>query len=120
MDRKAIIREYKESRRPMGVFQVRNTVTDQVFIGASTDLPAMLNRQRAQLRLGAHANRRLQADWQTHGPEAFVFEVLDTLAAQDEPGHDPKDDLRVLEAMWLEKLAPFDDRGYNSRPKPAG
>jgi len=62
MDRKAIIREYKESRRPMGVFQVRNTVTSQVFIGASTDLPAMLNRQRAQLRLGAHVNRRLQAD----------------------------------------------------------
>jgi hypothetical protein len=35
----------------MGVFQVRNTVTGQVLIGASTDLPAMLNRLRAQLRL---------------------------------------------------------------------
>jgi hypothetical protein len=118
MDRKAIIREYKERRPRMGVFQVRNTVTGQVLVGASTDLPAMLNRQRAQLRLGAHANRRLQADWQTHGADAFVFEVLDTLEPPDQPGHDPKDDLRVLEAMWLEKIAPFDDRGYNSRPRP--
>ena len=119
MDRKAIIREYKERRRPMGVFQVRNTVTGQVLIGSTTDLPAMLNRQQAQLRLGAHANRRLQADWHDLGPAAFAFEVLDTLAPEDQPGHDAKDDLRVLEAMWLEKLAPFDDRGYNTRPSQA-
>jgi hypothetical protein len=120
MDRKALIREYKDSRRPMGIFQVRNTVTGQVLIGASSDLPAMLNRQQAQLRLGAHANRRLQSDWHTLGPDAFAFEILDTLPPQDQPNYDPRDDLRVLETMWLEKVAPFDDRGYNSRPRPAG
>ena len=116
MDRKALIHEYKERRATIGVFQVRNLVSGKVLIGSSTDVPAMLNRQQAQLRIGAHANRELQADWQALGPDGFAFEVLDTLTPPDRPDYDPRPDLQILEALWLEKLAPFDDRGYNRRP----
>ena len=88
MDRKALIREYKANRRPMGVFQVRNTLSGKVLLGSTADLPSMLNRQRAQLQMGAHPNRDLQADWRAHGPGAFAFEVLDTLTPSDEAGYD--------------------------------
>lgn len=115
MDRKALIREYKERRPVMGVYQVRNLTSGKVLIGSSTDVPAMLNRQQAQLRLGVHPNRQLQLDWQTLGPEAFAFELLDTLTPPDEGEYDPRADLKVLERLWLEKLAPFDDRGYHRR-----
>ena len=118
MDRKALIRDYKQRRRPMGVFQVRNLANGKVFVGASPDLPAMLNRQRAQLQMGAHPNRPLQADWRAHGADAFAFEVLDTLTPSDEAGYDPAADLRTLEAMWLATVAPFGERGYNAGPKP--
>ena len=87
------------------------------LVGTSVNLPAMLNRQRAQLRLGAHPNRALQKDWNELGAEAFEFEILDTLTPSDEPDYDPSRDLRVLEDLWLEKLSPFDDRGYNTRRK---
>ncbi len=117
MDRKALTREYKEGRRPMGIYRVLNRANGKALIGASLDLPAMLNRHRFQLEAGAHANRRLQADWQTHGAENFDFEVLDVLQPADRPDYDPKDDLHALEQMWLEKLSPFDDRGYNAKPK---
>ena len=117
MDRKTLIREYKAIRRPMGIFQVRNTLNGKVFLGSTADLPSMLNRQRAQLQMGAHPNRLLQADWRTHGPAAFVFEVLDTLTPSDEAGYDPAADLRTLEAMWLAKIAPVGERGYNAEPK---
>jgi hypothetical protein len=116
VDRKALIREYKESTRPMGVFQIRNTANGKCFIGTSVDLPSMLNRQRTQLRLGAHGNKALQQDWNAFGADAFVLEVLDTLPPPEAPDHDPTDDLRVLERLWLDKLRPFDDRGYH---KPA-
>jgi hypothetical protein len=119
MDRKALIREYKESRRPMGVYRVRNTVNGRSLVGASADLPAMLNRHRAQLRLGAHANRALQRDWNEFGPQAFEFHILDTLTAPDRPDYDPSDDLRILEELWLEKLSPFEGQGYNAKPKRA-
>ncbi len=117
MDKKALIREYKETPRPMGVFQVRNTVNGKVFIGTSVNLPAMLNRQQSQLRFGGHPNKQLQKDWAEFGPEAFEFEVLDTLPPPARPDYDPSNDLRALEELWLDKLSPFDERGYNARPK---
>jgi hypothetical protein len=118
MDRKALIRGYKANRRPMGIFQVRNSLNGKVFLGSTVDLPSMLNRQRAQLQMGAHPNRPLQADWRTYGAAAFVFEVLDTLTPSDEAGYDPAADLRTLEAMWLAKVTPYGERGYNAEPKP--
>jgi hypothetical protein len=117
VDKKALKREYKETSRPMGVFQVRNTVTGKLLIGTSVDLPSMLNRLRAQLRMRSHSNRTLQQDWNDLGPEAFEFEILDTLPASDRPNYNPSDDLRALEELWLEKLSPFGDRGYNAKPK---
>jgi hypothetical protein len=60
----------------------------------------------------------LSGDSQAHGAAAFAFEVLDTLTPSDEAGYDPAADLRTLEAMWLAKIAPFGERGYNAEPKP--
>jgi hypothetical protein len=117
MDRKALIREYKESQRPMGVFRVRNTVNEKSFIGASVDLPSMLNRQQSQLRMGGHPNKALQKDWNEYGAEAFEFEVLDTLQLSERVDYNPTADLKALEELWLDKLSPFDDRGYNPEPK---
>jgi hypothetical protein len=119
MDRKALIRRYKETPRPMAVFRVHNTVDDRSFVGLSRDLPSMLNRQRFQLEHGSHPNRVLQEDWSRLGPEAFVIEVLDTLSPSEEPDSDPSDDLRVLEQLWLEKLSPYGARGYNPEPRAA-
>ena len=118
MDRKALSRQYKETRRPMGVYRVRNTANGKSLVGVSNDLPSMLNRQRAQLRLNAHNVRALQKDWNELGPAVFEFEILDTLQAPEQPDYDPSEDLRVLEELWLEKLSPFDERGYNKKPKP--
>ena len=114
MDRKARIREYRETPRTMGVFRVLNTVNGKALIGASLDLPSALNRHRSQLRLGAHPDRRMQSDWRTLGPDAFSYEVLDTLPPKDQPGYDPIPDLKALEALWLEKLAPAGDPGYQA------
>lgn len=101
----------------MGAYCVRNTVTGRSFVGANANLPAILNRHRAQLRMNAHMNRDLQADWNAYGPDAFAFEVLDTLTPASEPGYDPAADLRALEALWLDRLAPYGERGYNRPPK---
>jgi hypothetical protein len=116
MDRKALRRAYKETPRPMGVYRVRNVRTGRSLIGWSVDLPAILNRERAQLRLGVHSNATLQREWNEFGADDFAFEVLDTLTAPETPGYDPKPDLLVLEAMWLERLQPFEEHGYGRRP----
>lgn len=121
MNRKQeLVREYKQRPRQMGIFQVRNTANGKILVGSSTDLPAILNRHRAGLRLGGHPNRAIREDCKTFGADAFEFEILDTLPVPDEPGYDPSADLRTLEAMWIEKLSPFGERGYNGNaPKTA-
>ena len=120
MNRRELIREYKQRPRQMGIWQVRNTANGKVLLGASVDLPAILNRQRAQLELGAHPNRALMEDGKAFGLDAFAFEVLDTLSVPDDPDYDPSADLRTLEAMWLDTLSPFGERGYNGNASRRG
>jgi hypothetical protein len=67
-----------------------------------------------------HANRELQKHWNELGPDGFAFEVVDTLAAPEQPDYDPSEDLRALEKLWLDRFSPFDNRGYNARPKRSG
>ncbi len=104
IDRKARIREYKETSQPAGIYRVRNTTTGKSLVGSTVNLPGMLNRQRFQLEHGSHPDRELQRDWDELGPDAFEFEALDRLEPRAEPAYDPTEDLRVLKEMWLENL----------------
>ena len=49
MDRKAMVRDYKGTARPMGVYRVWNPTTGTSLVAASLDLTAILNRHRARL-----------------------------------------------------------------------
>ena len=117
-ERKQLKQQYRETSRPMGVFRIRHRATGRTFVGSSVTLPAIGNRMRTQLRTGTCVKHpELQRDWNEHGPEAFEFEVLAELEPSEEPGYDPTRDLAALEALWLEELTPFDERGYNRRPR---
>jgi len=49
------------------------------------------------------------------GPDAFAFEVLDTLAWPDDtPDFDPTSDLSLLESMWRERLQPNGEGRYST------
>jgi hypothetical protein len=117
-DRRALIRQYKETPRPMGAYCVRNTVNGKALVGVARDVPGKLNGHRAQLRMRSHRNPGLQQDWDTFGADAFAFDTLDLLTPSETPGYDPADDLRVLEELWLDKLQPYGERGYNTPPRP--
>ena len=117
MDKKAAKLAYKASRRPMGIFQIRNEVSGRIFVGSSMDLAAMFNRIRFQLFAGAHPNKELEADWKRLGADKFTFEVLEELVPRVDVNYDYRADLETLEDLWLEKLQPFGERGYNERKK---
>lgn len=117
-DRKALIREYKDTPRQAGIGVIRNTASGKVLLLAGRDIPALLNRHRAQLRFGGHRNAELQRDWASQGEQGFAFEIVDTLTPRDTPDYDPAEDLEALLALWFEKLTPFGARGYNPPPKP--
>jgi len=119
VNKKELIKQYKQSIPAMGVYQIRNLVNDKIFVGSSTNLHGIENRHRFQLNLGSHKNKALQEEYIRYGPDKFVFEIIDYLAAKEDRNYDYSKELKLLEELWSEKLQPYDEKGYNSPPKPA-
>jgi hypothetical protein len=111
--RKEINREYKERVKPSGVFQIKNLANGKVLLGSSLNLEGPLNKHRFMLKINGHPNKELQKDWNELGPDQFTFEILETVQLKDHPNFNLKDELTLLEEIWLEKLQPFGERGYN-------
>ena len=101
----------------MGVFQIRNLANEKVFVGSTMNLAGIFNRHEFQLKLGGHPNKTLQKDWNESGAENFAFEILEELFPRENPDYDYRADLEVLEDLWLEKIEPYDEKGYNERKK---
>ncbi|KYF66565.1 ArsR family transcriptional regulator [Sorangium cellulosum] len=112
--RKELKRQYLETPKQAGIFQVKNTLNGKVLLGSSTNLHGPLNKHRFMLSNGMHMNQELQRDWKQHGADAFTFEVLEVVRQKDEPGFSVSDELTLLEQIWLEKLSPLAPRGYNT------
>jgi hypothetical protein len=51
------------------------------------------------------------------GPDQFLLEILEVVQVQDDPNFNLKDELTLLEQVWLEKLQPFRERGYNTNDR---
>ena len=113
---KRLKREYKDALRPLGVFLIRNTTNDKVFLAGGIDLVGVMNRHRYQLSHGSHVNRELQADWNELGSGKFEFEILEQMEPARDSTFDSRKELEFMLKMWLERLRPFRDRGYN-QPK---
>ncbi len=101
----------------MGVFQIVNKANGKVFIDSSNNVPGKINRHKFALNHGSHASKSLQADWNEFGADAFEFETIETVEPRDDPNYDYKTDLEFLEDLWLEKLEPYGDKGYNEKKK---
>ena len=112
--RKEIHREYKERIKPSGVFQVKNILNNKVLLGSSLNLEGSLNKHRFMLKIGSHTNKALQKDWDEFGSDNFVFEILEEVKVEkNNPNFNLQDELTLLEQIWLEKLQPIGERGYN-------
>ena len=111
--RQEIKKEYAERKKPAGVFCVRNTVNGKILLGSSLNLEGPLNAHKFMLKINSHRNEQLQKDWNEYGEAKFVFEILEEVKVKDDPHFDIKDELTLLEQIWVEKLQPFGERGYN-------
>ena len=110
--RKELIRQYKEMKIEAGVYQIKNTKNQKVFVVSTPNLKTM-NGKPMMLCGGVHKNKKLQEEWDKFGEAAFVFEVLEVLKEKEEAYFDKTGELKELEKKWLEKIQPYGERGYN-------
>jgi hypothetical protein len=115
--KKDIVRAYKDHQRPAGIFQIKNTVNGKVLLGSSLNLEGPLNGHKFMLTIGSHRNETLQKEWKEFGPDAFVFQILEEVKRREDPNFNLLDELTLLEEIWIEKLQPFGENGYNKDHK---
>ncbi len=97
--------QYKQTRMDMGVYQIKNIRNGKLIIGSSSNIRAIMNRNRFVLKYGAHKNRELQNDWNEFGEGGFSMEVMELLEQNEEIESDYSDELAALEEKWLKRLS---------------
>ncbi len=115
MNKKELINQYKQTLRPMGIYQIKNKKNDKIYIESAKDLQGIINRNKFQLKNGLHLNTEMQKDYNEIGEEWFSFDILDYLKPKDDLNYDYTEELKTLEEMWLEKLQPYNEKGYNTK-----
>ena len=113
--KKELKKQYAQTMQPMGIYQVRNLTNGKILIARGLNVHGIINSCKFQLANGSHMNKELQHDFNKLGPHNFAFEIIDRLDPQADTPMDYSDDLKLLEEMWIEKLQPFDEKGYNKR-----
>jgi hypothetical protein len=109
----ALKQAYKQNPPQAGIFRITNMANGKMLIGKGLNVQGMLNGQQAQLRWGSHRNHDLQQDWKHYGAKQFTCDVVDYLDSNDDSEQTMQDDLAALEELWLDKLQPYGEKGYN-------
>ena len=104
MDKSEAKKTYKQAKQTMGVYGIRNSQNNIMFIGSARDLPARFNRHKAELKFGRHRNSELQRIWNSFGEPAIQFEILDVLNCKEDSQTNPNEELHILAEMWVQKL----------------
>ena len=78
-----------------GVYQIRCTPTDKIYIGSTTDLQERWGQHRRSLCRGDHRNIHLQNAWDKYGEPNFEFSVLELV--------DNASDLLRVEQEWIDR-----------------
>ena len=63
--------------RPVYIYEIRNTATDERYIGATLNFNSRKAHHRTKLYRNTH-QPALQASWNIHGQWKFEFAVLET------------------------------------------
>jgi hypothetical protein len=81
--RKQLVSDYREREVARGIFAVRCLASGEVWLGVGRSLDNMQNGIWFTLRLGTHPVKSLQAAWNAHGEESFVYEVVEEVDAKN-------------------------------------
>lgn len=100
-EKRTIKNEYKEIKSVMGVYRLFCSGSGMAYIGAGKDVYALLNRHRAELRLGTHRNRQLSEDWGRYGEQSFSFEIIRELKPSEDRFADYNKELKALTDRYI-------------------
>jgi hypothetical protein len=102
--KREIARAYTERTRVQGVFAVRCAASGEAWVSSSRNLDTQKNGVWFMLRTGGHPNKAVQAAWNTHGEDAFAYEIIEELSSETLTPMGFSDLLKTRERHWREAL----------------
>lgn len=115
LNKKELIKEYKNQKHPAGIFVVKNRPENKLFLGVSLNLPAKLRGITFELEMGSHAYSNLAEDYKRLGKDQFEISILDQIEVKDDTEKELRSELETLEEMWVEKLKAEGVTFYNKK-----
>ncbi|NLK86587.1 MAG: GIY-YIG nuclease family protein [Clostridiaceae bacterium] len=104
--KKELTEQYKQMKKPMGIFIIRCRVNSKCHIQTTQDLKGVMNGALVRLQGGFHPYKELQKEWNEYGGDNFTMEILEHLEYdKDESKTDYSEELDLLRMIWEEKLA---------------
>ena len=104
--KKELQAQYKSRETIGGVYLIRNTLKNKLYLDGSLDLWGSKNRFEFSVGTGSCVHPKLQDDWTEQNGGHFEFEVLDELKkGESQSGEGFKADIEFMRCLWLEKLA---------------
>lgn len=65
-----------------GIYQIRNTLNGNCYIGSTIHFQHRWKDHLCKLRCGRHSNLHLQSAFNKYGKEAFIFEILEEVGLE--------------------------------------
>lgn len=81
-----------------GIYTIVHVPTSRTYVGSSVRIRKRWSGHRGDLRRGVHHAKRLQEAWDTHGPEGFIFTVVEECGMSD---------LLDREQFWIDQIDPY-------------
>lgn len=85
-------------QKKMGIYQIRNTINNKVYIGSTINRYSRRWKHFDDLKKKKHHSSYLQNAFDKYGRDVFVFEMLEFT--------DEKEKLVSLEQSWIDKVNP--------------
>lgn len=103
--KKELTDQYKQMKKPMGVFIIRCSKNNKFYVQATPDLKGVMNGALVRLQGNFHVCKELQKEWNEYGPDCFTMEILEQLEYdKDEAKTDYSEELELLRMIWEDKL----------------
>lgn len=93
------------AKKQAGVYAIRNSINDKVYVGSSVCLVSRHNQHLNQLKRGVHKNDYLQNFSNKYGIDSLRFELLELC---------PPEKLKEVEQLWMDKHLAYErHNGFN-------
>ena len=71
--------KYEGNSLKSGVYKITNKVNNKIYIGSAKEFKRRASQHLSSLEKGKHQNKHLQASFNKHGSDAFIFEAIEVV-----------------------------------------